>query len=761
MTLTTWRLSTSWLGVAIGLAAAAPPATGQTVAALTAQLKSADARQREEAAWTLATYGDASAIPALGAALDDAEPAVRASAAFTLSVIAPAQTVRQWGGLLLSDDEPDIREFVMRTLEGAYDPAADELLQQVARTHPDPEMRARSLALLDENFAPDMLPFFQSIAEGDDDLLKVKALPVLVKKRLLAESDELLPVFVSFLHHSDANVRREAVRGLRGVDDERALELLEEASADADAGVRNAALAGYSRGVDRLSMPRLLELYDDADGGGRASIVGFLPFGNWELIQPLVERALTDPLPEPRGRLMREFREARSEAFRPYLEKGATDSDAGVRLEAGRGLAAYPSGSIEILARLAADPSTEVRSAVLEALVPRGDPEAFDIFAAAMGREKGDLRLVAIDGLLRSGSPKRVAALHPLLDDADTKLRAATVHGLWWVAAKDAATHEACLEALSDPAPEVRATAAESLGYMRPKGWAESVAALREDSSPVARRAAAAALANKWSKDMVPYLAPLLDDDDPRVRQIAADFFFHVPDPSVVPRLKELWDDLDYGVRNAAENALVEAKAISPSERRSFSGDPGGLPPGLGRLFDFFAEVPQARMGPPHPALFGHFEYAEAITPGAVGGYGKEMTFGTDDEGKVYLESWGERQQLVPGGRFRSDLEWPSLRTLEFFDAGDGSLRRLVWGRGKGMEHRSVYTFEIAENGRDLIYSSVTETSMASNPQLDALRSSGLSAKRLHKMMGTVNLEEGPSRTVTPVQEFLYRRVAP
>jgi HEAT repeat protein len=752
------RLGCLAFGATIGLAVAAPPAVAQTVGALTAQLESADGHRREEAAWLLATYGDASAIPALSAALDDHEAGVRVTAAFTLSVMAPAETMRLWGGLLLSDEEPLIHEFVLRTLEGGYDPAADELLMRVARSHPDPEIRMRALLLLEKNFTPQMLPFFQSIAEGDDDLLKVKALPVLVKKRLFAEGDELLPLFVSFLGHSDPTVRREAVRGLRGVDDERVLELLQEAAGDPDEGVRNAALAGCSRAVDRLSLPRLLEMYDAADGSGRASIAGFLPLDDWELVGPLVDKAVADPLPSPRRRVMRRFRKAGGESLRSYLEEGARDADPAVRIEAGRGLAAYSSGSVEHLARLASDPSPEVREAVLEALTSRGDPETLNIFVGAAGKEEVQLRLLAVEGIVKCGSSGRVSALGSLLDDGDAGVRAAAIHGLWRVAGDDAATHDACRKALKDPAPEVRAAAAEGLGYVRPKGWIESVGGLLEDPSPIARRAAVAALGGKWDKDLVRFLAPRLDDTDARVRQSAADFFFHVPDASVVPKLRILWDDPDFGVRNSAERALVEAKAIAPSERRSYAGDPGELPQEFGILFDFYAQVPDTRMGSPDPALIGSFEYHEAITPGAVGGYGKAFTFVIDDEGKLFLESWGERQELIPGGQFRRDLEWPSVRTLEFFGARDGSLHRLVWGRQKGTEHRSIYTFKVAENGRDVIYSSVTETLTVSNPQIDALRSSISNPKRLQKMMEQMGLKEGPSRALTPMQEYLYRR---
>ncbi len=386
--------------LAMGLSAATTT-PAQSTTDLVAQLGSVEAQRREAAAWSLGAAPDASAIPALAKALKDPDEFVRLTAAWALRETGTPKALDLFYPLLVSQD---LGGLVLKTLEGRYDPAAQKALVAAVERQPSVELRLRALKLLDENFTQALLPVFRAVAQGDDELLKIKALPALVRRRLLAKGDDLVPVFVSFLDHPDPAVRVEAIRGLQGFDDERVIELFEEAIADVDPKVHEAALGAFCALVDRGTLPTLERLYESASGPDRATILSSPPAEKWELMEPLYYKALEDPHREPRVALMRLLRYryySDPEALRVFFLAGAGDADPEVRRQAGGGLAALPSGSLDVLAHLASDDEAMVRAEVLGELIQRERRDAKGLIGAAVRDTQPSVRLLVVEGLVR------------------------------------------------------------------------------------------------------------------------------------------------------------------------------------------------------------------------------------------------------------------------------------------------------------------------------------------------------------------------
>jgi len=182
-------------------------------------------------------------------------------------------------------------------------------------------VRVKAFELLDKNFTPELLPVFQSVAAGEDGMLKLKAL-LLTKRKLLSRGDDLVPIFVSFLHHADPRVRVQAIWGLRGFHDERVTELLGEAIADKDPQVHEAALSAYGGAAGEREIARLARLGRDAGPGrpARGGGTGGPPVLRGEL-----------PLALGRGRHRAARRRAHGHDRRPRAERQGTAAPAADR----------------------------------------------------------------------------------------------------------------------------------------------------------------------------------------------------------------------------------------------------------------------------------------------------------------------------------------------------------------------------------------------------------------------------------------------
>jgi HEAT repeat protein len=569
-------------------------------------------------------------------------------------------------------------------------------------------------------------------------------------------------VFVSFLGHPDATVRVEAIRGLRGFDDERVIELFEEAIADADPRVHEAALRAFCALVDRATLRTLERLYEKAEGPDRATILSAPPAEKWKLMEPLYRRALSDPSPEPRVALMRLLRYRYypdPEMLRPYFVAGAVDAEPEVRRQAGGGLAALPAGSLDVLARLVTDEEASVRAEVLEGLIGRERRDAKDLVRGAVGDAEPSVRLLAVEGLVRLMSTKEAEPLLlPLARDSSPEVRALAVRKLAWRARKGTAT-EAARAALQDPVPEVRAAGIDTLWNVKSKGWLETVAALLEDVSPVVRRAAVAVIRYETpSAKVLPHLLKALDDPDPGIRRDAAMSFSASTKPTaeLVAKLKALRQgDPDFQVRAFAESSLRVMNVIPGGPSVLLPGSrEGSLPQDVLPLYVFPGSLPDGLAGPPNLAMLGRYE---AVEPSKVPEVLRELVFRQDEEGEIHYTSWLGEIAAVVTRRFEPDPEFPGVRSLSYWSAGDGVYRIVSWSRDKTAQTRGVSSFALSDDGQTLTFTQIGETTMKSNPTVESLRQTITDEKKLAKTLQMMGLKAGPTTTYYS-HSYVYRR---
>jgi hypothetical protein len=126
--------------------------------------------------------------------------------------------------------------------------------------------------------------------------------------------------------------------------------------------------------------------------------------------------------------------------------------------------------------------------------------------------------------------------------------------------------------ALTDPIPEVRATATENLKEYQldnPKTQIKNydelvkqfVKHLQDKDSAVSRNAAAQALMQMQAKEVVPQVAKLLTDSDTSVRSAAAEALGQMQAKELAPQVAKLLTDSDTSVRSAAAQALGQMQA--------------------------------------------------------------------------------------------------------------------------------------------------------------------------------------------------------
>ena len=757
------RVTTAVLVVSLAWAATAAP---ETTAEAVARLGSADAREREAAAWTLGALADPVTAPRLVPHLSDPDRDVRLTAAWALSQIGTPAAMAAVGPLLFEGDE-DLARFVLAAFTTRYGPEAEAALVRAVQRHPSPAVRVKALELLDKNFTPELLPVFQSVAEGPDGLLKLKALPILVRRKALARGDDLVPLFAGFVGHADPKVRLAAIQGLRGFEDERVLELLEQAIADKDPAVHAAALSAFGSMAGEREIKRLFRLYTTATPADRARIVTAVPAERWLAMQPIYAKAQVDAQPEPRRALVRAMRyrfHPDPEVTRPFLMKGAQDVDTEVRAVSAGGLASLPSPPMDVLRTLVRDKAPRVRADLVEALAAREDGNGGEVLEIAVGDADADVQLLAIEGVAKTVESGRAAAvLQPVTRDPKPKVRALAVRKYAAVAAGQKGTAELVLAALEDPAPEVRAAAADAVGASQKGEWVETLGATMSDASPLVRQAAMEYLKYQGGKKATPFVAQALSDPEAVVRRMAVMGFQgpeRRPDPAVVAKLKELRQaDPDFMVRAFAETALRSANAI-PGESSAFAvGSPSGsLPADVLPLFVFPGSLPREVQGKPNLRMLGRYEATE---PGKTPEGFRTVVVERDPEGRIHYTSWGQTSEVVTGERFRSEPEYPGLKSVTFWSASDGGLKTLSWTKDKRSEGRGVISFVLGDDGRTLTYSYVYEGRTASDPAVEAAKESfkgQKNQKKLAEWLLRMGLKEGPQTTYT-TQTFVYRRV--
>ncbi|WUH96524.1 fumarate reductase/succinate dehydrogenase flavoprotein subunit [Spirillospora sp. NBC_00431] len=268
--------------------------------------------------------------------------------------------------------------------------------------------------------------------------------PRLLELQDLAETGPSVDAIAPYLADPDPKVRRAAVATLTEVAPDGVAGALATALGDAHGTVRRAAVTGLRELVEVLpATPGVRDGLTPALRGGDA----------------IVRAAVLD--------VLRALRLGSPAVFGDALG----DADHRVRLQAVRGLVAHDAAAA--VARAAADASREVRVAVAHGLGTIGDPAAAGTLGGLAGDGDDLVRAAAFEALAGIGCPPPLdlAAVEALHDPA-WQVRTGAARGL--AAASGDVASDPLVKALDDPHLDVRKAAAISLAAFR------DVAAVRD-----------------------------------------------------------------------------------------------------------------------------------------------------------------------------------------------------------------------------------------------------------------------------------------
>ena len=304
----------------------------------------------------------------------------------------------------------------------------------------------------------------------------------------------------------------------------------------------------------RMSM-LILGSGEDDDGAALAHLLS-VEGRTWERLGPAVAAMLSKVRGAPADDLVLVLRE--------HGDVARALSELTSRSVVTRARAAYLLGLVRDrehvpeLVRLLADPSPEVRLVAVRALGAIGDPDAAADVLRALHSVRGHVGVpayLAAEALLSMGTGAAEALLDGLgSDDATVRNAAALVCGRATVASSAPRLRELLDH---DPDPEVRTTAAVSLGLL---GGGDDVAALARHTegteSATLRRTCAASLGELGHPRGADALAALLGDPDRRLAEVAAEALVRLGAPGS-RLLEQVADDDDPDAARAARAALV------------------------------------------------------------------------------------------------------------------------------------------------------------------------------------------------------------
>ncbi len=175
---------------------------------------------------------------------------------------------------------------------------------------------------------------------------------------------------------------------------------------------------------------------------------------------------------------------------------------------------------------------------------------------AAASDPSPEVRAAAAQGLGYLGQASSAPILGELLEDANEQVR-------WWAATAlitipaDAVAEDLALAATTDKSSRVRRAAVRAIGWLEPGPVVtEAMMAVTHDAVPEVRRAAAVQLGRIGDPAALGALGDLFDDGDEDVRWAAVVAMGELKDPAAAPLLAAIVTDPNPMVANAAETAL-------------------------------------------------------------------------------------------------------------------------------------------------------------------------------------------------------------
>lgn len=240
-----------------------------------------------------------------------------------------------------------------------------------------------------------------------------------------------------------------------------------------------------------------------------------------------------------------------------YLE-ALRSSDATIRAAAVAALQGMGKEAVGHLIEALKDSHHDVRIAAAEALGEIGDPDAVDPLIRVSCDAREDVRIAAAGALGRIGDRRSIQPLISLFGDGYHGVRVAAADA---VAAFGRDALGPLEEALGDPVPVVRVTAAKAIGLI---GATESIPTLIEhlgDTAPEVRWSVARALTDFGPLAVDP-LFLVLRKGKKSMRLAAIDALWEMPGERADEALRYALDDEDEEVRAKAAAALRKRQVI-------------------------------------------------------------------------------------------------------------------------------------------------------------------------------------------------------
>ncbi len=269
-----------------------------------------------------------------------------------------------------------------------------------------------------------------------------------------------------------------------------------------------------------------------------------------ELVIPEIAKEPVEP-PEPPEPVPEKTQlEICLEAFR--------SRDPSIRAAAVAALQGMGEEALGYIIEALSDPHYSVRIAAAEALGDMEDPDGVEALVKALGDAREDVRIAVILALGRIGDRRAVDPLIHLFRDRYHGVRVAAADA---VAEFGRGVLRELEEALDDPLPVVRVTAAKAIGLI---GATESVPVLIThlgDSAPDVRWSVARALSTFDAMAIEP-LFLVLRTGNKEMRLAAIDALWEIPDEGAGDVLRYALDDEDEEVRTRAAAALRKRQVI-------------------------------------------------------------------------------------------------------------------------------------------------------------------------------------------------------
>ncbi|NQU11028.1 HEAT repeat domain-containing protein [bacterium] len=300
-----------------------------------------------------------------------------------------------------------------------------------------------------------------------------------------------------------------------------------------------AALAGVG---DESVESHLIDALRDQDELVRCEVVKALAKGSCatETAVPSLVEMLLDPSVVVRDRTASVLGQFESPTVVPPLLRALNDPDWHVRASAASSLGGWvsrqPNVTPPLVKTLETDEFALVRDRAADALsAAPNDEVVVTALVRAMVSEHRDARFHAREAIVRGRATLALPKLMEHRRHPEASVRQAVIRTFGQIGGDPQVP--AVIEALDDPDPDVRRTAAVALSVLRPASAVNDLSSRADDDNPHVRAATARAMGELGDRAAVPKLVGLLRDENGYVRGAAAQALGKLGDRSAVAPL--------------------------------------------------------------------------------------------------------------------------------------------------------------------------------------------------------------------------------